>query len=240
MSVVATERFTGFQPEAIQFLADLAANNQREWFQPRKGEYERLLKRPLEALCVALEERFGARGIPLRADPARSPVRIYRDVRFAKDKSPYKTNIGADFPWHERDRAGDAVATDEGRHGIGGYFHLQPGEIFAGGGMWHPEPARLAAFRRAVVADPESVHAALGDRGFVETFGEVEGDSLKRVPTGFPRDHPDADLLKLKDVVFGRRLSDRDATSPDLPDLLADLYAAAVPVFRYLVRLPAG
>src|SRR5437762_6062496 len=93
--------FRGFKREAIQFLADLASNNDRAWFQPRKAEYERLLKAPLEALCVALDEAFRARGIPLEADPARSPFRIYRDVRFAKDKSPYKTNVAASFPWAE-------------------------------------------------------------------------------------------------------------------------------------------
>jgi len=95
----AIETFTGFRPEAIQFLADLTANNDRAWFQPRKADYERLLKQPLEALCAALAERFEARGLPLTADPARSPFRIYRDVRFSRDKSPYKTNIGASFPW---------------------------------------------------------------------------------------------------------------------------------------------
>ena len=96
---VAAPAFTGFKPEAIQFLVDLAVNNDRTWFQPRKGEYERLLKEPLEAMIAALGERFEARGIPLRADPAKSPFRIYRDVRFSKDKSPYKTNLGASFPW---------------------------------------------------------------------------------------------------------------------------------------------
>jgi uncharacterized protein (TIGR02453 family) len=84
-----TQAFTGFRPEAIQFLADLADNNERSWFQPRKGDYERLLKVPLEELCVALDQSFRERGIPLSADPARSPFRIYRDVRFSKDKSPY-------------------------------------------------------------------------------------------------------------------------------------------------------
>ncbi len=93
-----TQAFTGFQPEAIQFLADLADNNERSWFQPRKGDFERLLKGPLEALCVALDERFRERGIPLTADPVTSPFRIYRDVRFSKDKSPYKTHISASFP----------------------------------------------------------------------------------------------------------------------------------------------
>src|SRR5918912_161565 len=96
---VATTPFTGFQPEAIQFLVDLAENNTREWFQPRKSEYELLLKKPLEELCVALDVEFRTRDIPLQADPAKSPFRIYRDVRFSKDKSPYNTAVAASFAW---------------------------------------------------------------------------------------------------------------------------------------------
>ena len=99
MAVAST--FAGFPPEGIQFMADLAANNDRAWFQPRKGEYERLVKEPMELLMVALAERFEARGIPLVADPKRSPFRIYRDTRFSRDKSPYKTHIGASLPWVE-------------------------------------------------------------------------------------------------------------------------------------------
>src|SRR4029077_10144611 len=99
MAVAST--FAGFPPEGIQFMADLAANNDRTWFQPRKGEYERLVKEPMELLMVALAERFEARGIPLVADPKRSPFRIYRDTRFSRDKSPYKTHIGASMPWVE-------------------------------------------------------------------------------------------------------------------------------------------
>jgi uncharacterized protein (TIGR02453 family) len=246
MPAVATSAFTGFRPEAIQFLADLAAHNDRSWFQPRKADFERLLKEPLEALCSALAERFAAREIPLRADPARSPFRIYRDVRFARDKSPYKTNVGASFPWAEgqgpgggaRGREGSAAGgTGVGGTGVGGYFHLAPGEVFFGGGMWHPEPARLAAFRRIVADQPGRVHAALEDPGFVEWFGSIGGDRLKRTPTGFPADHPEAELLRLKDVVFSRRLSDDEAASPDLPDRLADGLAAATPVFRLLAGI---
>jgi uncharacterized protein (TIGR02453 family) len=240
MTAIATSNFTGFRPEAIQFLADLAANNDRSWFQPRKADYERLLKEPLAALCTELAERFAARGIPLVADPARSPFRIYRDVRFSRDKSPYKTNLGAGFPWIEGSRAGAGVSHTEGerRHSVSGYFHFSPGDVFVGGGMWHPEPSRLSAFRQAVANNPKRVEEALGDPGFVETFGEVNGDELKRVPSGYPADHPRADLLRLKDVVFGRRLSDKEALSPDLPDLITDAMAAGVPVFRFLARLP--
>jgi len=218
--------FDGFSREGIQFLVDLAANNDRAWFQPRKAEYERLLKRPLEELIVALGERFAAREIPLVADPARSPFRIYRDVRFSKDKSPYKTNVAASFPWAGR--------------GPGGYFSLGPGEIHAGGGLWHPEPAQLAAWRAAVADRAVEVRAALEDPGFVRAFGQVEGERLKRTPAGFPADHPDAELLRLKDILFTRRLSDDDAFSPDLPDRLADDFAAAMPVFRLLAGVAAA
>lgn len=223
MAIAAT--FTGFSREAIDFLVGLAMHNDRAWFQPRKGDYERLLKEPLEALCLALAERFDAAGLPLRSDPAHSPFRIYRDLRFSADKSPYKTHISASFPW-----------TGEGG-GVGAYFHFQPGEMFAGGGMWHPEPARLAAWRQAVDGDPATVRAVLEEPAFVAAFGSVGGDRLKRVPAGFPGDHPDAELLKLKDVTFGRPLSDDDVLSPGLPDVLTATYAAAVPLLGLLARL---
>jgi uncharacterized protein (TIGR02453 family) len=232
---IATETFSGFRLEAIQFLVDLAENNNREWFQPRKGDYERLLKQPLEALIAALGERFEARHIPLRADPARSPFRIYRDVRFSKDKSPYKTHVAASFPWVEG-ADWDGSHSDEGGN-PGGYFHMGPGEVFVGGGMWHPPTAKLNAFRRAIVEDPSGVHAALDASDFVRRFGSISGDKLKRVPPGYPADHPDAELLKHKDVTFGERLADGDVLSPALPDTIAESFAAAVPVMRFLARL---
>jgi uncharacterized protein (TIGR02453 family) len=237
---VAAPAFTGFRPEAIQFLADLASNNERSWFQPRKGEYERLLKEPLETLIATLGERFATRGIPLRADPARSPFRIYRDVRFSKDKSPYKTNLGASFPW-----VGDGPSDGVGRshsgnvHSSGGYFHLQPGEIYVGGGIWHPEKPWIDAFRRRVADEPAEILGLVAEPEFAKTFGSLsgEGHALQRVPTGFPPDHPAAELLKLKDVVFGRRLADAEAMSPVLPDLIADTFEAALPVMRYLALI---
>lgn len=231
--------FSGFRPEAMQFLVDLSGNNERSWFQPRKEQYEKLLKEPLEELCVALAERFEKRGLPLRADPKKSPFRIYRDVRFSKDKSPYKTNIGADFPYVDP----GAGAPDEGAHaGAGGYFHMSPEESFVGGGMWHPEPPRLAAFRALVDSDPDKVLAAVEEPGFVARFGSLssDGEMLKRVPTGYAPDHPHADLLKMKNVVFGRVLSSAETFSAKLPDMLVEDFAAAMPVYRLLATLPAS
>jgi uncharacterized protein (TIGR02453 family) len=244
MAVAAPSTFTGFHPEAVEFLAELAANNERAWFQPRKADYERLLKEPLEALCVALDERFRARRIPLRADPAKSPFRIYRDVRFAKDKSPYKTNIGASFPW-----AGEAPAgvDDEpgGRsqtanvHSSGGYFHLSPGEIYVGGGYWRPEKPWIDAFRQRLVAAPAEFRALVDAPKFKKTFGALsrDGHVLQRVPAGYSADDPEAETLKLKDVVFGRRLSDTEAEGADLPDTIADIFSAGVPMLRYLATI---
>jgi len=218
--------FAGFRPEALDFLVELALNNDRAWFTPRKAEYEALLKAPLGRLCSALDEEFRARGIPLAADPARSPFRIYRDVRFSKDKSPYKTNVGASFPWIGKGG------------GVGGYFHLEPGSVVVGGGMWHPVPARLAAWRGAVVADRDRVRAAVEDPAFRATFGEVGGDRLKRAPAGFAPDDPDLELLKLKDVTFGRPLSDAEVLSADLPATIAGTLASALPLLGLLAALP--
>jgi uncharacterized protein (TIGR02453 family) len=229
---VASPPFSGFSPDAIQFLADLAANNERAWFQPRKADYERLLKEPLEALVAALAERFEARGIPLQADPKRSPFRIYRDTRFSKDKSPYKTQVTCAFPW--REGTGDAFH-EQGNPG--GYFHLEPGTVYVGGGMWHPPTPVLKAFRQSVADEPSKLRRLLEEESFAKMFGGMSGDKLSRVPTGFPKDHPEAELLKLKDMTFGRRLSDQDVYSPALVDTIVDSMVVAAPVMRYLASL---
>jgi len=226
--------FAGYEPDALQFLADLAEHNERAWFGAHRMDYERLIKAPTEALCAALAERFAARGLPLLADPARSPFRIYRDVRFSRDKSPYKTAQGAQFPWQ------GATAVGRTSVGVGGYFHLEPGEIFVGGGMWHPDPVSLAAFREQVDRDPDRVLESLEDEGFRAVFGSVSGDSLVRNPRGYPPDHPHGALLRLKDIVFSRRLSDAEACSPDLPDRIAADLEAARPALALLAALPAG
>jgi len=222
--------FEGFSPDAMAFLLELRANNQRDWFQPRKADFERLLKEPLEALCLELGDRFADRGIPLRADQ-RSPFRIYRDVRFSKDKSPYKTYVSASFPYIG---SADQDGASQREHTVGAYVSFSPDESYAGGGMWHPERPKLEAWRTLVVDDPARVHAATEDSAFVAEFGKVEGDALQRVPPGYPKDHPDADLLRLKDVVFGRSLGDDEIESADLPNRLAETFAAASGVLRLL------
>jgi uncharacterized protein (TIGR02453 family) len=233
------EGFQGFAPEGLQFLVDLGQNNDRAWFQPRKAEYERLLKEPMEQLCIALNELFRSNDIPLYADPARSPFRIYRDVRFSKDKSPYKTAVAASFGWADDGNRAPGRAHADNVHASGGYFHLQPGEIYVGGGVWHPEPSWLKGFRDRVVDDYDAFRAIVEAPAFRETFGSVgdDGESLKRVPPGYPPNHPAADLLRKKNVTFGRRLSDADATSPALPAVIAESFAVGTPLLRYLASI---
>ncbi len=230
--------FTGFSARSHPLPLELSLNNDRGWFQPRKADYERLLKEPLEALCTDLGEQFRKRKIPLRADTG-SPFRIYRDVRFSKDKSPYKTYVSASFPWDDPDTAGTAArGRTEAVHRPGGYFSFSPENVYVGGGMWHADRPLLEAWRRIVVDEPKRLHAVIDAPKFKKAFGEVEAeDRLKRVPPGYPADHPDAELLKLKDVLFGRGLTDAEALSPELPDVLADAFATATPMLRLLASL---
>ena len=187
----------------------------------------------MEALVVALGERLASRAIPIEADPRHSVFRIYRDIRFSKDKSPYKTHVSASLPW-----IGSGTGTDGTAHGNGAYVHIQPGHSYVGGGMWHPETPRLDAFRRAIVDDPEGVRAVLEDPEFLRRLGPLDShETLKRVPPGLPADHPMAAQLRFKDLTFGRGLSDDEVVSPSLPDVLAEDLASAVPVFRFLASL---
>jgi uncharacterized protein (TIGR02453 family) len=234
MGAMTTPAFTGFSPDAVDFLVELAQNNERAWFQPRKADFERLLREPMEALVAALAERLEARGIPLRADPRRSIFRIYRDTRFSKDKSPYKTHLAANFPWIDPDGSEDR----DGGHAGGGYFNLEPGNHYVGGGLYMASRERLTAFRQAIVDDPERVRAALEEPAFLAAFGPVSThDPLKRNPPGWPADHAMADLFRYRDIVFGRPMADTEVESPDLPDTLAEAYAAGLPVLRFLATL---
>jgi uncharacterized protein (TIGR02453 family) len=233
-----------FDAETFAFLKDLAAHNDREWFAENKDRYEESVKEPFLQFISDVGPELRKVSTALVADPrpnGGSMFRIYRDVRFSKDKSPYKTNLGASFPWVEESADDDATARSHTSevHSSGGYFHLQPGEIYVGGGIWHPDKPWIDAFRQRVAKDPDEVRGLIEEKGFKKTFGKLsdDGHSLQRVPQGYAADHPAADLLKMKDVVFGRRLSDTDAESPSLPDILADTYAAAVPMFRYLASI---
>ncbi|MXV89234.1 MAG: DUF2461 domain-containing protein [Acidimicrobiia bacterium] len=215
-----------FTPDLLEFLLDLRANNDREWFAENKGRYERHVKEPLLAFIEDFEPYLHSISEHFVADARAnggSMFRIYRDVRFSKDKSPYKTQAAVQF----RHEAGRSV------HAPGFYLHLEPDVVFAGVGLWRPDSAALARIRERIVDDPVAWQAAAGDPGFVEEF-DLEGESLKRPPKGFDPEHPLIEDLKRKDHVGTCMFDEDEATAPGFIDVFADACRTSSPYMEFL------
>src|SRR5215472_2707371 len=215
-----------FRPGLFSFLNDLKANNNREWFAANKQRYEEQLLEPALAFIDAFAPRLEKISPHFRADARPSGgslFRIYRDTRFAKDKTPYKTNLGIHF---RHERAKDA-------HAPGYYLHIGPDEVFAGGGIWHPATDAATDIREAIVADPERWKHATRTGAFAKRL-ELGGDSLKRVPTWADPEHRLADDLKRKDFFGSTRLSESDVVAPGFLDEYARLCRAAAPLMQFL------
>jgi len=199
--------FRGFTPKAVAFFDGLAANNDREWFLANKAAHEAEVRGPMGALVEALAFAFAAHDIPLTGTAKQSLFRINRDVRFSKNKDPYKTNAGAVL---SRD------GTKTGRGVL--YFQIGgTGAAFMALGFYHPEPSELAAMRRAIVRSPErwaAVVARLDEEGLALS----RADSVSRIPKGFEAHAGEAftEDLKLRDFVARRPLADSELQDPDL------------------------
>src|SRR5262244_2149259 len=177
------KHFSGFPKEGLRFLRELKRNNNREWFQEHKRIYEESLKRPMAELIATVAADFQKFAPEMVSSPKSSAYRIYRDTRFSKDKSPYKTHIAAVFP-----RAG------LGKHeGAGFYLHISTSELLLGGGLYMPSPEDLNAVRQEIADDAESFMRIVDSRPFRKLFGSVDGERLSRVPRGFAAGHPAAE-----------------------------------------------
>jgi uncharacterized protein (TIGR02453 family) len=217
-----------FTPELLGFLSDLKENNNREWFQTNKKRYEREVKEPMLRFISDFGPHLASISSQMVADPrpvGGSMFRIYRDVRFSKDKSPYKTHAAAQF----RHVAGKDV------HGPGYYVHIAPGEVFAGAGIWRPDGKTLAKIRAAIVERPESWQKAITTPEFVASQ-RLSGDSLKRPPRGFDPDHPLIDDLKRKDYVSSTVLSEELVCRADFIERYAVICRAAAPFMEFLTE----
>jgi uncharacterized protein (TIGR02453 family) len=215
-----------FGPELFSFLSDLRANNNGEWFAANKQRYEEQLLEPALAFIEAFAPRLEKISPHFRADPRPSGgslFRIYRDTRFAKDKTPYKTNLGIHF---RHERAKDA-------HAPGYYLHIGPDEVFAGGGIWHPATDAATDIREAIVADPGRWRRATRTGAFATRLS-LGGDSLKRVPPWADAEHAFASDLKRKDFFASARLADGDVVAPGFVDEYARLCRAAGPLMHFL------
>lgn len=213
-------------PALFGFLRELAAHNDREWFQQNKDRYEAAVRESALAFIRDFEPRLESISPHFRADDRRaggSLFRIHRDVRFSRDKRPYKTHTGIQF----RHAAGRDA------HAPGYYLHLEPRHVFVGCGCWRPDAPALARIRARILEDPRGWSEAVGDGRFRRGW-ELAGESLQRAPRGLPADHPLVDDLKRKDFIAVRRLSQKDVTAPGFLDRFGDLCEEATPFMRYL------
>jgi uncharacterized protein (TIGR02453 family) len=212
-----------FTPELFRFLKGLKANNKRDWFQANKERFESVVRGPMLRFIADFAPLLKKVHPSFVADPkptGGSMFRIYRDIRFSEDKSPYKTHVAAHF---EHENALRAV------HVPGFYLHLEPGNSFSAGGVWHPDSRTLVSIRKAIV---DRSH----DWKKVVARVKIEGDSLTRPPKGFPCEHPFLEDLKRKDFVASAMFTDKQVCSPDFPKRVADSYKQMLPLMDFLAK----
>ncbi|MGI9076738.1 MAG: DUF2461 domain-containing protein [Gemmatimonadaceae bacterium] len=224
--------FIGFRPQAIAFFRKLARNNRKDWFEAHRDEYEREVKRPLAELVEEVDARLATLAPEIVGDPRRSIFRLHRDIRFSKDKSPYKTHAACWF--YHRD-AGHGVGSGASHGGAGFYFHMEPGRTICGGGIWMPPRPALNKIRDAIAEDHEEFERVLRKPAFRRRFGDLDDEAmLTRMPRGFAPDHPAEKWLRYQSFTLGRSLSSGEIESADLPRILAKDFALMLPFVRWL------
>lgn len=219
-------QFPGFPPQTRQFLSDLGENNNREWFQAHKADYETHLREPLLELVAEVGTALGEHVSGYAFEPRRAVYRMHRDVRFSKNKDPYKTQAAALF-----------APLGLKRHaGAGFYFHFSAEEMLVGGGVYAPGSAELKKIRQQIADDPEELRKILFSPGFRARYDSLEGETLKRVPRGYPKDHPAADLLVRKQFLAGTRLLAEAIEIPKISEVIYWYFRAIAPLLEYLNR----
>ncbi len=227
--------FEGFGEAAFTFLRGLAGHNERAWFMARREVYETEIRFPLECLVAEFRPDGAGKGLPVRGDPSRAIFRIHRDVRFSKNKQPYKTHAGA-------------ILSRGGGRGEAGvvYLHIQPGNCFVSAGFWRADPPMLTAWRQRMVAAPDEWLAIVGPYG----AGPGEApfmraiSALKTMPRGFKShaDSPVADYVKWKSFLLTRQIPDPVVKTRDFVGLIREHALLAVPLLEYgweVAGLPA-
>ena len=213
-----------FSPKALRFLRALKRNNNREWFKARKDDYDACLREPMLDVVTRLASDFKRFAPELVASPQASLYRIYRDTRFSENKAPLKTHVAAGFPWRGLPR----------HEGAGLYFELSGGWVWAGGGMWAPQPVQLQRVREHIAETYPEIRRLSRAATFRRDVGLLEGDRLTRVPRGFASDHPAAEYLKHRRFVAGREFPASLATSAAFYPTLLRTFRALMPLLRFL------
>lgn len=219
--------FSGFGKPFFSFFEELAHNNEKPWFEANRARYEDDVKATLRDFVVAIAPALEDISPNFTADPKKSVFRIHRDVRFSKDKSPYKTNAGLHFR-HARGK--DA-------HVPGFYLHLEPSGVFYGGGVWKPDSAALGAIRDAIATKTNAWEKAKADPKLKAAFGQLrEGDPLVRPPRGYDPEHPAIEDLKKRSFFLMKEVKASKAGNAAFVDEVATTFAAAKPVLKFITQ----
>lgn len=209
----------------LNFLKDLSRNNNKEWFQANKPVYQAALA-DFTAFTEVLIRNIASFDKDIASLTARECIfRIYRDVRFSADKTPYKSNFGAAFMKGGKKSPFAAY-----------YIHLEPGNSFSGGGIWMPPGNILKAVRQEVYYHSGEFLKIIEKKKFKDTFGELSADKLQRPPMGFPKDFPQVELLKFKSYVVGNNMQDSTILSQEFPDKVSSNFKTMYPFIRFLNR----
>ena len=217
-----------FSSATFAFLEELAANNNRDWFAANKARYEDEVRTPALAFIESVGERLPQFAPHFRADSRKmggSLMRVFRDTRFSKDKTPYKTNIGIQF----RHEAGKDV------HAPGYYLHISAAECFVGVGTWHPPSDALLKIRQQIADFPDDWLAVRDDEQFRRWF-ELVGDSLKTAPRGFDKAHPMLEDLKRKDFIGLAELAPALIEQDDLDEIVCGYFEAGHSLMQFLCK----
>ncbi|MEK7250756.1 MAG: DUF2461 domain-containing protein [Bacteroidota bacterium] len=220
--------FEGFPKSGIDFLKKLKKNNNREWFQNYKHEYEESVKFPMQCLIATLAHELRDEIPEMEFNPKRSIFRIHRDVRFSKNKAPYKTNIAAAFELKGKKKSTETP---------GLYVGIEPGSVFVGGGLYMPWGEQLKAIRQAIIAKPEEYLAIIEDKRFKKVFGGIMGDKLQKAPLGIAKDHPMIEHLKHKQFFVGKEWNSESLCySKKFSDTIAEVFIDTMPLVRWLIE----
>lgn len=218
--------FDGFPLEMLHFLEELSRNNHRKWFEKNRERYERCVRGPALAYIEAMAPRIEKISPHLRCVAKKvggSLLRVHRDIRFSKDKTPYKTWVGIQF----RHEAGKDI------HAPGFYLHIDTEQVFAAAGTWHPDGDTLRAIRETIDEYPDDWRRAKSGKAFRERF-RLAGDSLQRPPRGYGVDHPQLEDLKRKDHIAVADLDHDVVLQPEVVRTTADVFRASKKYMQFL------
>ena len=217
---------TAITKKTFTFLKELKQNNNRDWFLENKPRYEEA-KKEFEVFIDALILEIAKFDPSIAHHKGKDCIfRIYRDVRFSKDKSPYKTHMGAHIT---------AAAKRSEIHSRAGYYiHIGPGESMLAGGAYMPQGPWLKAIRKEIDYNADELKKILNGASFKKYFGEIEGEKLKKAPQGYQTDHPEIELLKHKSFLGSHKVSDKEVSSEGFLKHASAVFKALYPLDQFL------